>query len=143
MNVKIKKLHENAVIPKYQTEGASGFDFHAVEDVTLHPGVTLLVKTGLAFEVPKGYELQVCARSGLSLKTPLRLANSVGRVDSDFRGEVCVIMENLSDNASYQIKKGDRIAQGIIAPVVQAKFEVVDQLDVTNRGAGGFGSTGT
>lgn len=143
MNVKIKKLHENAVVPKYQTEGASGFDFHAVEDVTLHPGVTLLVKTGLAFQLPDGYELQVRARSGLSLKTPLRLANGVGTVDKDFSGEVCVIMENLSDNASYQIKKGDRIAQGVIAPVERVSFEVVDQLATTTRGAGAYGSTGT
>lgn len=143
MQVKIKKLNNNAIIPKYQTQGASGFDFHAVEDVMLYPGVTLLVKTGLAFKLPKGYELQVRPRSGLSLKTPLRIANSPGTIDEDFVGEVCVIMENLSDISEYKINKGDRIAQGVICPVVQAQLEVVEELEETARGSGAFGSTGS
>ena len=158
MKILIKKLHEDAMIPKYQTPGASGFDFHALEDVTIQPGETVLVRTGLAFDVGYGYELQVRPRSGLSLKTTLRVANSPGSVDSDFRGEVCVIITNTSDdfshksnsdgnlllsvNGAYNIKKGDRIAQGVIAPVVQADIEVVDYLNDTSRGSGGFGSTG-
>lgn len=147
MKIRIKKLHPDAVTPKYATNGSSGFDLVALEDVTLELGQTKLVKTGLAVDVGPGYELQVRPRSGLSLKTPLRVANSPGTVDSDYRGEVCVIMTN---SAGYQpagygsvtIKKGDRIAQGVVCPVMQADIEVVDYLDETDRGAGGFGSTG-
>lgn len=151
MKIRIKKLHPDAVIPKYATNGSSGFDLVALEDVSLKPGETKLVKTGLAIDVGPGYELQVRPRSGLSLKTSLRVANSPGTVDADFRGEVCVIMTNSSQykTASFsteysiaEIKKGDRIAQGVICPVVQADIEVVDYLDETERGAGGFGSTG-
>jgi dUTP pyrophosphatase len=152
--VKIKKLHKDAVIPQYQTFGASGFDLHALEDITILPDHTLLVRTGLSFEVPKGYELQIRPRSGLSLKTHLRVANAPGTVDSDYRGEVCVIMTNTmealdkdytpdeDDRDIPKIKKGDRIAQGVICPVVQAEFEVVEELENTSRGSGAFGSTG-
>jgi len=146
MKVRIKKLHEDAVVPQYQTSGASGFDLHALEDTEIWPGDTKLVKTGLAFEVPLGYELQVRPRSGTSLKTPLRIANAPGTVDADFRGQVCVIMSNWHSETSHsivEIKKGDRIAQGVICPVVQAEFEVVDSLDSTSRGTSAFGSTGT
>lgn len=149
MKIRIKKLHEDAVIPKYQTNGASGFDLHALEDVILHEAQTKLVRTGLAIDVGPGYELQVRPRSGLSLKTPLRVANSPGTVDSDFRGEICVIMTNtipLIRGTALEgivIKKGDRIAQGVVCPVVQADIEVVDYLDDTERGSGGFGSTGS
>jgi dUTP pyrophosphatase len=140
MNVKVVKLHPDAIIPKYATAGASGFDLVAIEDVVMDEGDTKLVKTGLALEVPQGYELQVRPRSGLSLKTGLRVTNSPGTVDSDYRGEVCIIIQ--ATKGVYHIKKGDRIAQGVIAPVIQAEFEVVDSLDDTSRGAGGFGSTG-
>lgn len=145
MKIRIKKLHEDAVIPKYATNGSSGFDLVALEDVRFDPGETKLVKTGLAIDVGYGYELQVRPRSGLSLKTPLRVANSPGTVDSDYRGEVCVIISNTISNKGYEpylIKKGDRIAQGVVCPVVQADIEVVDYLDDTARGAGGFGSSG-
>jgi len=150
MKIQIKKLHEDAVVPKYATPGASGFDLHALEDTTILPGETKLVKTGLSVDVGPGYELQVRPRSGLSLKTLLRVANSPGTVDSDYRGEVCVIMQN-TDLPGYcdgyypkaiDIKKGERIAQGVVCPVVQADIEVVDELGDTARGAGGFGSTG-
>lgn len=151
MKIRIKKLHEEAVTPKYATNGSSGFDFHALEELTLSPGETKLVRTGLAVDVGPGYELQVRPRSGLSLKSPLRVANSPGTVDADYRGEICVIMTNTATAASpserweksYKINKGDRIAQGVICPVVQADIEVVDYLDETDRGAGGFGSTGS
>jgi len=151
MKIKFKKLCPDAVVPKYATPGASGFDLVAVEDVTLFPGETKLVKTGLAVDVGPGYEMQVRPRSGLSLKTALRVANSPGTIDSDYRGEVCVIMSNSSSTTAVgmgfepntiYILKGDRIAQGVICPVVQADIEVVDDLDDTARGAGGFGSTG-
>lgn len=144
--VKVKKLHPDAVIPKYQTDGAAGFDFHAIEDVKVEPSKTTLVKTGLSFEIPEGYELQVVPRSGMSLKTPVRIANSPGTVDSDYRGEVCIIVDNRNEkfiDPAYEIKKGDRIAQGKITPVVQARFQEVEELGNTERGEGGFGSTGT
>lgn len=141
--MKIKKTHADAIVPKYQTEGASGFDFHSVEEYKVYAGQVLLVDTGIAFQIPKGYELQVRPRSGLSFKTPLRVANAPGTVDSDFRDSVKVIIENRSDNESYTIKKGERIAQGVICPIVYADgFEVVDELDSTDRGTSGFGSTG-
>jgi len=145
MKIRIKKLHEDAVVPKYATHGASGFDLVALETVFFKPGETKLVQTGLAIDVGPGYELQVRPRSGLSLKTPLRVANSPGTVDSDYRGEVCVIMTNTAEpgTPSRVVTKGDRIAQGVVCPVMRADIEVVDYLDETDRGAGGFGSTGS
>lgn len=151
LTVKFKKLHPDAVIPRYATPGSSGFDLVAIEDVDLKPGETKLVKTGLAVAVPPGYELQVRPRSGISLKTPLMVANSPGTVDSDYRGEVCVIMKNVSgyktvgmttEYTIHNVKKGDRIAQGVVQAVEQVNIEVVDSLDETERGSGGFGSTG-
>ena len=148
--VKVKKLHPDAVVPQYATEGAAGFDLVAIENATVFPGQTVLVKTGLAIEVEKGYEMQVRPRSGTSLKTSLRIANAPGTIDSDYRGEVGIIVTNIANSADQflglllptQIKKGERIAQGVIAPVVKAYFEVVEELSDTNRGEGGFGSTG-
>lgn len=147
MKIKIKKLHEDAIVPKYQTNGASGFDLHSLEDFVIKPGETKLVKTGLAISVGSGYELQVRARSGLSLKTSLRIANGIGTVDSDYLGDVSVIAWNCASyedgvNSDVIIKKGDRIAQGVICPVIQADIEVVEYLENTQRGSGGFGSTG-
>lgn len=141
MKVKIKKLHPDAVVPKYATEGSSGFDLVAVEDVIIDSGATKLVKTGLSMAVDQGFELQVRPRSGISLKTFLRVANSPGTVDSDYRGEICIIMTN-TGIGSYHIQKGDRIAQGVVCPIIQVDFEEVDDLDDTNRGSGGFGSSG-
>jgi dUTP pyrophosphatase len=148
MKVKIKKLHPDAVVPKYATEGSAGFDLVALENVIIYQGETLLIKTGLSVEIPMGYELQIRPRSGTSLKTPLRVANSPGTVDSDYRGEICVIMTNTDPlvpgyaTERFFILKGERIAQGVICPIVQAEFEVVEELSSTDRGAGGFGSTG-
>lgn len=141
MKVKIKRLNDNAVIPQYATPGAAGFDLHASENRTIFPGETALVPTGLSIEIPNGYEMQVRPRSGVSLKTGLRVANSPGTVDSDYRGEVCIIMHNTGD-AGLDIFSGDRIAQGVICPVLQVSFEEVDDLSDTKRGSGGFGSTG-
>lgn len=152
MRIRIKKLHVDAVIPKYATPGSSGFDLVAIEDVYLRPGETKLVKTGLSVDVGAGYELQVRPRSGLSLKTYLRVANAPGTVDSDYRGEVCVIITHSGQrpdvfgnghfSGDETIKKGDRIAQGVVVAVEQAEIEVVESLEDTARGAGGFGSTG-
>lgn len=143
MKIKIKKLSPNAVIPTFATSGSSGFDFYALEDVLIEPQATKLIRTGLAFDVGSGYELQVRPRSGLSLKSPLRLANAPGTVDSDFRGEVCVIITNISLAEAFTVHAGDRIAQGVICPVIRPDIEVVGELDESIRGAGGFGSTGT
>lgn len=150
VSVKIKKLHPEAVTPSYQTPGAAGFDLHALEDISIEPGQTKLIKTGLSFEIPKGLELQVRPRSGTSLKTTLRVANSPGTVDSDYRGEVCVIMTNTARANDFMqhrenivnVAKGERIAQGVICPVFQAVFQEIEELSETERGAGGFGSTG-
>jgi dUTP pyrophosphatase len=151
MKVKVKKLHPDAVIPAYATEGSSGFDLVALEDVYIAPGYTKLVRTGLSVAVPTGFELQVRPRSGISLKTPLRIANAPGTVDSDYRGEVCIIITNTDGSGyeeweymskDYKITKGERIAQGVICPIIKAEIEVVDDLDATERGEGGFGSTG-
>lgn len=142
MKLKVKRLHNDAVIPKYQTKGASGFDLHALEDTVVFNRETKLVRTGLAFEVPLGYELQVRPRSGNSLKTTLRVANSPGTVDADYRGEVCIIVDNLDPVNSLHIKKGDRIVQAVICPIIQADIVEVQSLNESERGHGAFGSTG-
>jgi dUTP pyrophosphatase len=140
--MKIKKLHENAIIPKYQTSGAAGFDFHAVKDVIVMPGETEIVETGLAFQIPAGLELQVRPRSGMSAKTKIRVANSPGTIDCDYLGEVKIILDNIG-HTPYHIKKGDRIAQGVFCEVWQYPFEEVNDFEVTTeRGDKGFGSTG-
>jgi dUTP pyrophosphatase len=142
MNIKIKKVVEDAIIPKYQTSGSAGFDFHTVKDVTVFPKETRLISTGLAFEIPEGYELQIRPRSSISLKTKIRISNSPATIDSDYRGLVSIIVDNISSHGSlpYEIKKGDRIAQGVICKVNQAVF-VESELSETERGEGGFGST--
>ncbi len=146
MEIKIKRLHENAIIPKYATIGSAGFDFYSIDDIIIYPGETALVKTGLSFEIPINYELQVRPRSGMSLKTKLRVSNSPGTVDSDYRGEICIIMDNIDIKSNhripYEIKKGDRIAQGVICPIIQVTFEEVNKLNETERNTGAFGSTG-
>jgi dUTP pyrophosphatase len=140
--IKVKKTHPDAIIPKRQTPGSSGFDLSSVEDVVIQPGQTKLVSTGLAFEMPLGRELQVRARSGMSLKTSLRIANGIGSIDADFRGTVQVIAWNSGD-ADLVIKKGERIAQGVLAYVDLTEIVEAEELDETSRGSGGFGSTGT
>lgn len=142
MQVNLKILNPEAVVPQYATSGSAGFDLHTVEDIVLHPGETKLIKTGLAISVPAGFEMQVRPRSGLSLKTNLRVANAPGTVDSDYRGEVCIIMTNTSVMSTERIKMGERVAQGVICPVYQVEFQVVENLEQTSRGSGGFGSTG-
>lgn len=146
--VLFKKLRPDANIPAYQTEGASGFDLAAIEDTYVHPGETMIVKTGLACEITPGYEMQIRPRSGVSLNTPLIMKNAPGTIDCDYRGELGIIMHCLQidadGNRPHRIKKGDRIAQGVIVPVVRAEIaESMIGLSMTNRGAGGYGSTGS
>lgn len=142
MKVKIKKLHPDAAIPKYAHDGDSGFDLVAIEEVAFEPGETKLVKTGLAISAGYGYELQVRPRSGVSLKTPFRVANAPGTVDSSYLGEICVIVTNTDfDNRKF-VLKGQKIAQGVVQKVEYVEFEEVDELSNTTRGTGGFGSSG-
>lgn len=141
--VKIKKLNENAVIPTYGTPYSAGADLYACvgESVTIEPGQTYLVKTGVAMEVPEGYAGLIYARSGLASKKGLAPANKVGVVDADYRGEVMVPLYNHSNKAAV-IENGERIAQLVITPFLTADFVVSDELSDTVRGEGGFGSTG-
>lgn len=144
IEVKIKKLHPNAVIPAYMTEHAAGLDLCAVLDapVVLTPGERALLPTGLAMEIPPGYEGQVRPRSGLALKKGLSLVNSPGTIDADYRGEVGIILINLGSEP-VPIQPGDRIAQLVIAPVTRAILVEVANLNDTARNDGGFGHTGT
>ena len=144
MKVNIKKLNENAVIPTYGSEYSAGADLYACIDseVTILPGETKFIKTGLAIEVPEGYGAFIYARSGLASKRGLAPANKVGVVDADYRGEVMVALHNHSSEAQA-IAVGERIAQMVIAPFLKAEFNEVDELSSTERGSGGFGSTGT
>lgn len=138
----ICKLNSKAVVPTYKTDGASGFDFSSIESIVLKAGEFRAVATGLAFELPNGYELQVRPRSGLALKDGITVLNSPGTVDSDYRGEIKVILINHS-NEDFNIKIGDRIAQGVIATVEKVSFKIMDELNGTKRGSKGFGSTGS
>ena len=136
---------EGLPLPAYETGGAAGMDLRAaVADdapMVLKPGARDMVPTGLAFAVPPGFEAQVRPRSGLAAKAGITCLNTPGTIDSDYRGEVKVILINLGPE-DFTIRRGDRIAQLVIAPVVQARWAEVDDLDETSRGAGGFGSTG-
>lgn len=138
-NVKIQKTDDSVNLPKYNKVGDSGFDFASNEQVTIAPGETKLVGTGLKFQLPEGFELQVRPRSGMSAKTKLRIANSPGTCDANFTGEVKIIAENIGHRPIF-IEKGDRIAQGIICPVYIANF-VEEEFDETERNESGFGST--
>ncbi|MBL4767030.1 MAG: dUTP diphosphatase [Rhodobacteraceae bacterium] len=133
-------------LPSYETAGSAGADVRAnLADratLTLQPGARTLVPTGLRIEIPAGFEAQIRPRSGLALKHGITLPNAPGTIDSDYRGPLGVIMMNAGD-APFVISHGDRIAQIVVAPVVQARFDLVDGLDDTARGSGGFGSTGT
>jgi dUTP pyrophosphatase len=141
MKLKIKKLNPEAIIPSYQTKEAAGFDLHSIEDVILNPNERKLIATGLAFEIEYGYEVQIRPRSGLAFKHGITVLNSPGTIDSDYRGEIKVLLINHS-NEKFEIKKGDRIAQAVVAPVIQAEIVEVEELSETKRGKGGFGSTG-
>ncbi|GAA0747322.1 dUTP diphosphatase [Sphingomonas sp. ABOLD] len=132
---------ENLPLPRYATEGAAGMDVVAAEDLTLAPGARHAVATGFAMAIPAGFEVQVRPRSGMALKHGITCLNTPGTIDSDYRGEIKVILANLG-NEDFPIARGDRIAQLVPAPVQRADLDEVATLDETARGAGGFGSTG-
>ena len=144
--IKLPHYDSSFDLPFYATEGAAGADIRASlqdkKSLTVKPGERLLVPTGLSMEIPVGFEIQVRPRSGLSLKSPLMIVNSPGTIDCDYRGEVNIIICNFGKE-DYVIEHGLRIAQLVVAPVTQAKFMTTDSLSETQRGSGGFGSTGT
>lgn len=141
--VQIRRLRPDAIVPRYQTADAAGMDLHAALDQPMQvaPGAVVAVPTGLAMAIPRGYEGQVRPRSGLARKHAVTVANAPGTIDSDYRGECMVLLINLG-REPFTIEHGDRVAQLVIAPVAQAEVEVVEELSATERGAGGFGSTG-
>ena len=144
-SVSLKRLPEGEGLdlPAYMSEHAAGADVVAAvsDDLTLLPGARALVPTGFSIAVPPGYEAQIRPRSGLALRHGLTVLNAPGTIDADYRGPVCVLLANLGPEP-FVVRRGDRIAQLIVAPVARAKFEVVDELDDTDRAHGGFGSTG-
>jgi len=143
VSVQVKRLPhgEGLSLPAYATPGAAGMDVVSAEDVTLAPGARHAVATGLSMAIPEGYEIQVRPRSGLALKHGISVPNTPGTIDSDYRGELKVILINLGSEP-FEIARGDRVAQLVLAPVVQAAWDEVAELDATERGIGGFGSTG-
>lgn len=139
--IQISKLRPEAIIPVYQKEGDAGFDLYASADTLVPAGQAAVIPTGLAFAIPDGFEMQIRLRSGAALKTPLIVANAPGTVDSGYRGEVGIIVRNLSAQ-DWLVKAGERIAQGLITPVYQALFVEQENLPPSERGDKGFGSTG-
>jgi len=143
--VKIKKLEnfKDLDLPKYETPNSAGMDLRSANDkpITIKPLERALIKTGLAIALPSGYEAQIRPRSGLALKKGITVLNTPGTVDADYRGEIGIILINLS-NEDFVVERGMRIAQMIVAPCVQVELEVVEDLSETERGKGGFGSTG-
>ena len=139
----IKKLHKAVNIPEYKTNGSSGLDLEAFleKDLILKSNQTVIVPTGLSIAIDKNLEIQIRPRSGLAAKNNITVLNTPGTIDSDYRGEIKVILINLG-NDDFVIKNGDRIAQMVISPVIKTEFEIVDELPNTLRGLGGFGSTG-
>lgn len=146
VSVSVTRLPHGAdlELPAYETADAAGMDLHAAVDgdVVVAPGARTLIPTGLAIALPSGYEAQIRPRSGLALKNGISLVNSPGTIDADYRGEVGVIVINHGDQ-DFIVSRGMRIAQMVVAPVIQAAWDEVDELPETTRGAGGFGSTGT
>ena len=146
VNIKISRTNSAATdvpLPAYATEGSSGMDIHAAVEtsVTITPGETVLIPAGFRIEIPPGYEAQVRPRSGLAIKHGIGVLNSPGTIDSDYRGEVKIILTNFS-REDFIVNRGDRIAQLVVAPVVRAVWQVVDEVQSTSRGQGGFGHTG-
>ena len=146
MKLKLKKLHPDAVVPQYATAGAACFDLVAIDDGRPHSADVnaAIYRTGLAFEVPPGWVLTVHSRSGHGFKEGIRLSNVTGIIDSDYRGELLVALRVDGDNGVAALpRRGDRIAQAMLVQVPQVEFELVEKLGETERGEGGFGSTGT
>ena len=142
--IQIKKLSNSVLLPKYETLGSSGMDIaaHIGENVIINPGEKALVSTGLSVAIPRGYEIQIRPRSGLAAKKNITVLNTPGTIDSDYRGEIKVILINLGKE-KFIVENGERIAQMVVCPVVQADLEETEELADTERGSDGFGSTGT
>ena len=140
----IKRLSKEVSLPKYETSGSSGMDLAADISaiINIDPGKTAVIPTGLALSIPKGFEVQIRPRSGLAAKYKISVLNTPGTIDADYRGEIKVILINLG-KVSFKVQKGLRIAQMVVCPVVQAQLKEVNDLSETDRGEGGFGSTGT
>ena len=139
----IKRSSKKIPLPKYETTGSSGLDLTAnIEgSISIEPGKISIIPTGISVSIPKNFEIQIRPRSGLAAKNQISVLNAPGTIDSDYRGEIKVILINLG-NDDFVIKNGDRIAQMVISPVIKTEFEIVDELPNTLRGLGGFGSTG-
>ena len=139
----IKRLSKQVSLPKYETSGSSGMDLAANidADINIDPGKTAIIPTGLALSIPKGFEVQIRPRSGLAAKQKISVLNTPGTIDADYRGEIRVILINLGPEP-FKVEKGLRIAQMVVCPIVQAQFQEVKDLSKTERGEGGFGSTG-
>ncbi len=138
--LKVLKLHEDAIIPTKQTSGSAGFDLHSLEDCKIAHNEHKLIRTGLAFQLQQGYELQIRSRSGLASKHKLVVLNQPGTIDSDYRGEVLVLLINFGN--TFKIRKGDRIAQAVVSKLPEVELVEVFELSKTNRASNGFGSTG-
>ena len=143
IKVEVKRLAhgEGLALPAYATSGSAGMDVVSAEDVTIAPGARHAVVTGLSVAIPQGFEIQVRPRSGLAFKHGITVPNTPGTIDSDYRGELRVLLIN-HGSEDFAIARGDRVAQLVLAPVVQAAWSEVEELGATQRGAGGFGSTG-
>jgi dUTP pyrophosphatase len=141
MEIKIEQVHPDAKVPEYIHEGDSGFDLSSIVDYKLEPLERAAIPTGLAFEIPIGYEVQIRPKSGLALNHGIGVLNAPGTIDSNYRGELKVILVNLG-RVYYEIKKGQRVAQGVLSRLERAVFKQSDKLSDTSRGKGGFGSTG-
>ena len=141
MTLRVKRINPDAALPAYQREDDAGMDLRSVDELSVPPRGRALVRTGLVMALPPGYEAQVRPRSGLALKSGITVLNTPGTIDSGYRGEVGVILFNTTDEP-FAVRKGDRIAQLVVAAVVEAQVAEVAELGETERGAGGFGSTG-
>jgi len=139
----IKRISKNIILPKYETSGSSGLDLSAniKTSVKIEPGKTTIIPTGISVSIPKNFEIQIRPRSGLAAKNQITVLNTPGTIDADYRGEIKVILINLSKE-TFIVENGARIAQMVVCPVIKAKLKEVDSLDNTSRGSGGFGSTG-
>ncbi len=139
----IKRLSKNIILPKYETSGSSGLDLSAniKTSVKIKPGKTTIIPTGISVSIPKNFEIQIRPRSGLAAKNQISVLNTPGTIDADYRGEIKVILINLSKE-TFIVENGARIAQMVVCPVIKAKLKEVDSLDNTSRGSDGFGSTG-
>ena len=143
IEILIKRLSKNVTLPRYETEDSSGLDLaaHIDEQIKILPGKSEIIPTGLAVAIPKNFEIQIRPRSGLAAKSQISVLNTPGTIDADYRGEIKVILINLSDKI-FVVEKGLRIAQMVVCPVIKVSLKEVIKLEITERGSGGFGSTG-